>query len=46
MARVIQVIETHEERGFGTPEDPCRSIKQYWSFDGSLLWEEGDKWRK
>lgn len=41
-ARVIRVIETEAMRGDGgdeTPERRCRTVKQYWSFDGELLAE-------
>ena len=38
-ARVIQVIETRSIEGRGTPYDPCRTIIQYWKFDGNLLTE-------
>lgn len=38
-AQVIQVIETKSLRGEGTNEDMCRTVKQYWSFDGELLAE-------
>lgn len=45
-ARVIQVIETNLTlRGEGkAPDDPVRSVKQYWDFDGNLLWE-CDPWK-
>lgn len=39
MAKVIQVIETEECRGKGTPDSPLRGVKQYWSLDGKLLAE-------
>lgn len=38
-ARVIQVIETIENRGKGTEEDPVREIARYWDFEGNLLGE-------
>lgn len=38
-AKVIQVIETVSLLGRGTFEDPVREIRQYWSFDGTLLAE-------
>jgi hypothetical protein len=38
-ARVIKVIETRSIRGFGTQDDICREVKQYWDFDGNLLAE-------
>lgn len=36
-ARVVTVIETKEEVGHGTPEDPFRIVAKYWSLDGKLL---------
>lgn len=36
-ARVISVIETQSLRG--TEEDPCRTVTQYWDFDGKKLAE-------
>lgn len=42
-AKVIQVIETFDNRGRGTNEDPVRNVKQFWSFDGELLMED-DSW--
>jgi hypothetical protein len=42
--RVIQVIETNlMKRGKGVEGDPVRTIKQYYSLDGELLWEV-DQW--
>ena len=38
-AQVIQVIKTESLRGEGTEKEPCRIVKQYWSFDGELLAE-------
>lgn len=38
-ARVIQVIETKALRGEGTEEDLCRTVMQYWDFEGKLLAE-------
>ena len=38
-ARVIQVIETKADRGFGTKQDPVREVPQYWDLDGKLLAE-------
>ncbi len=38
--RVIQVIEsTQLRRGSGMDGDPSRNILQYFSLDGTLLWE-------
>lgn len=39
-ARVISVIETTAVRGSGKSiDDQCRSIVQYWDFEGNLLAE-------
>ena len=38
-AQVIQVIKTESIRGKGTQEDLCRTVVQYWDFDGHLLAE-------
>ena len=38
-AKVMQVIETKAERGFGTEKDPVREVTQYWDFDGNFLAE-------
>jgi hypothetical protein len=39
MAKIIQVIETYERKGIGTPEDPIRQVYQIWSLDGNLIYE-------
>ena len=39
-ARVIQVVETRSIEGYGTPEDVCREVVQYWSLEGELLAEK------
>lgn len=37
---VIQVIRTTlTKRGKGVEGDPVRTIEQYWTLDGKLLWE-------
>ena len=36
-AKVICVIETESCVGYGTDDDPCRRVIQYWDFDGCLL---------
>ena len=36
-ARVVTVIETKEEVGHGTPEDPFRIVAKYWGLNGELL---------
>lgn len=38
-AKVIQVIETTALRGEGTKDDMCRSVTQYWDFEGNMLAE-------
>lgn len=39
-AKIIKVIETKSLRGKGTTDDPCRIVRQYWSFNGKLLAED------
>lgn len=36
-AKVVPVIETQEEVGHGTPEDPFRIVAKYWGLNGELL---------
>lgn len=36
-ARMVTVIETKEEVGHGTPEDPFRIVAKYWGVTGELL---------
>ena len=38
-ARVVQVIETKADRGYGTEQDPVREVTQYWDLDGNFLAE-------
>lgn len=38
-ARVVRVIVTESLRGEGTQKDLCRTVTQYWDFDGNLLAE-------
>ena len=38
-AKVEQVIVTLALSGSGTSEDPYKLVKQYWTFDGKLLFE-------
>lgn len=38
--RVISVIETVAEVGYGTEADPVREATQYWDLDGNLLAEK------
>ena len=40
LARVIRIIETQSLKGEGTSMNPCRIVKQYWDFDGTLLAEK------
>ena len=39
-AKVIGVIETKSLRGKGTENDKCRTVIQYWDFEGNLLAEK------
>jgi hypothetical protein len=34
---MVTVIETKEEVGHGTPEDPFRIVAKYWGVTGELL---------
>lgn len=36
-ARVVQVIETKAIAGTGEPEDPVRTVTEYWDFEGKRL---------
>lgn len=36
-AKVMLVIVTESLEGTGSPADPCRIQKRYWSLDGELL---------
>lgn len=38
-AKLITVIVTESLRGEGTQEDLCRTVTQYWDFNGNLLAE-------
>jgi len=40
MAKIIEVIETHEKRGTGAGDDPIRLVYQLWTKDGFLIFEE------
>jgi len=37
---VIKIIRVQWPRGKGTEVDPCRTVLQYWDFDGNLVWED------
>lgn len=39
MPRVIKVIEHEEVMGKGTPDDPHRTYKKYFSLEGKLIGE-------
>lgn len=41
-AKVIEVIETRSLLGRGTDEDPVRTLRQYWDFDGRMLAQSED----
>jgi hypothetical protein len=43
VAKVIQVIECHINRGKGIEKEPCRTVTQYWTLEGELLVEK-DPW--
>lgn len=38
-AHIIKVIRTRALRGSGTEEDPFVEAEQYWTLDGTFLWE-------
>jgi hypothetical protein len=39
MAKLIEVIYSEILRGRGVDESPVRVVKQYWTTDGTLLFE-------
>lgn len=39
MAKVIEVICVHAERGRGAEDDPSREVTQLWTKDGQLICE-------
>lgn len=46
MAKIIEVIEAEVTRGSGNlSDDPYRTVTQYWSKEGELLWEK-DAWKE
>jgi hypothetical protein len=45
VARLIQVIDTHDSRGTGVASDPHRSVRQFFDTDGTLLMED-DQWKR
>jgi len=38
-AKVIQVIRTRSMRGYGTSDDLCRTVTQFWTLSGEFLAE-------
>jgi len=42
--RVVEVIQTWEKRGTGTPDSPHRFILTIWTKDGEWLAEERDQY--
>lgn len=43
MPRVIQVIESEENEGDGTPKNVIRTVRRYYTLEGKLL-AEYDTW--
>jgi hypothetical protein len=39
MAKLVELIETDDLRGAGTPSDPCRRVQQWFTKDGTLVVE-------
>lgn len=39
LAEVVQVIHVLATKGDGADENPVRLVRQFWSFDGTLLAE-------
>jgi hypothetical protein len=42
MARIIELIETLEQRGTGKESDPVRLVRQLWTKQGDLVAEDDD----
>lgn len=38
-ARTVMVVETIENRGTGTEEDPVREVARYWDLEGNFIGE-------
>jgi hypothetical protein len=38
----MEVIECEASRGRGLPDDPYRTVTQYWTLDGATLLAERD----
>lgn len=43
MAKLVELIYTEICRGKGTEEDPCRTVKQWFEKDGTLVVEDDPK---
>lgn len=39
-AKVVTVIEVISRTGDGTPDNPVRTIRQYWAKNGRLIYTE------
>lgn len=39
-AKLVKLIYTEVTKGDGTKENPTCRVKQYWTLDGKLLFEE------
>ena len=39
-AKLVELIYTEVTKGDGTKENPTHIVKQYWTLDGKLLFEE------
>ncbi len=40
---IVKMVRVMWPRGAGTEDDPCRTVPQYYDFDGNLIWEN-DQW--
>ncbi|MFW6172415.1 MAG: carboxypeptidase [Elusimicrobiota bacterium] len=40
MAKIVEFIETYENRGLGTEDSIYRKVYQLWTKDGELVFEE------
>ena len=43
MARIVKLIQTEVTEGNGTSTDPYRTVTQYWTKEGELLWSTDEK---
>lgn len=39
-AKLVELTYAEVTKGNGTKENPIRMVKQYWTLDGKLLFEE------